>query len=66
MKLWYTSVNRSDWLNYKQNRYNLCVRHLQVKVKSYGQRTYLSKKKTKKKKKKKKKQKKTKKNDEIF
>ena len=26
-------MNRSDWLIYKQNRYNLCVRHLQVKVK---------------------------------
>ena len=37
------SYNGSDWLNYKHNRYNLCVRHLQVLVKSYGQHTYLSK-----------------------
>ena len=25
----------------RQNRYNLCVRHLQVIVKSHGQHTYL-------------------------
>ena len=37
-------MNRSDRVNYKQNRYyNLCVRHLQVSVKSYGQHMYLLK-----------------------
>ena len=30
-------------LNYKSNRYNLCARHLQVIVKTYGQHTYLPK-----------------------
>ena len=34
--LGYTSVNRSDWLNYmyKQNRYDVYERHLQVIVKN--------------------------------
>ena len=42
-KIWCNSVNRSNKLNFKQNRYNPCVRHLQVIVKCYGQHAHLPK-----------------------